>query len=228
MNVLEEPGRILHHQCIFEHFKMSERSVVDTHPAWWRARSPTHIYRSSPGRRSPPSPGTLRRQGETGLDALQFLSLGNKTVVTASDIISFTSLFCFSIETPGFLFCTDVYVCAVPWCKLMQANVSLSLLGKFSVSLLEMQQSPGVKTGNTHHNKHDSHKIPGTHAHIYTLMHTLYPVCSGRCCPCRCDPAPIGSLRGCRCDCSCDLDPENRGAFFNSSIQHSSVSQNVV
>lgn len=33
-------------------------------------------------------------------------------------------------------------VCVIPWCKELQANVSLSLLGKFSVSLLEMQQSP--------------------------------------------------------------------------------------
>lgn len=36
-----------------------------------------------------------------------------------------------------------VCVCVIPWCKELQANVSLSLLGKFSVSVLEMQQSPG-------------------------------------------------------------------------------------
>ena len=37
-----------------------------------------------------------------------------------------------------------ILVQIVPWCKAAQANVSLSLLRKFSLSVLEMQQSPGA------------------------------------------------------------------------------------
>jgi len=36
-----------------------------------------------------------------------------------------------------------VWVFIIPWSKPLQANVSLSLLRKFSISVLEMQQSPG-------------------------------------------------------------------------------------
>lgn len=63
-------------------------------------------------------------------------------------------------------------------------------------------------------------QTPGTQAHIYILERTLYPVCSGRCCPCRCGPAPLGSLWGCRCDCSCGLKPESREAFLIYSFFH--------
>lgn len=40
------------------------------------------------------------------------------------------------------LSCVCVCVCLVPWCKVLQANVSLSWWGTFSLSLLETQQSP--------------------------------------------------------------------------------------
>lgn len=71
--------------------------------------------------------------------------------------------------------CVCVCLCAVPWCKPLQANVSLSLLGKFSVSLLVMQQSPGVKMGNTAVINMTHTQTPGmrarSHAHTYT--HTV-------------------------------------------------------
>lgn len=49
----------------------------------------------------------------------------------------------------------------VPWCNVLQANVSLSLLGKFSLSLLEMQQSPG-----------DCEQTDGENDHKHTHMLT--------------------------------------------------------
>lgn len=59
-------------------------AAVNTHPAWWPARSLARIYRSGCGWRSAPAPGTLRRQEKHVRKLGTFLSVGNKPGETSS------------------------------------------------------------------------------------------------------------------------------------------------
>lgn len=106
-------------------------AVVNTHPAWWPARSPARICRSSSGWRSAPAPGTLRRQEKQVRKLGRFLSVGNKAGEKASDIISFTSLVVLRMKHLGFYFCLfllswgDCSTCNTP-CKHYVTNPTSS------------------------------------------------------------------------------------------------------